>query len=616
MPAHALRLLPKESPLDALALRFQQAVWITHVLLLEAGEDDVDESHSNDPNSSKRESGAKQNATQDRGHTFRKRGRFSLTQGITPVITASAEIGLPNAPPTETFENAKRVILDWFEEHRFGIDPTVESTTVEHPEGEIIVEAEGRSVWTARYDDRRQISVGAIWRTEVTILASPRPAVGVRVSQVRLRADAPRIEPAAPRVLITLATKIGLHSSGYVLHATPWVPTTPADIARLMNLLRNPDRAESIVIVGGHESGDEIHASVYKLATRLAGVAHVVVADADVTVALISEFGRSLAVWGHAARIYFPGFNSKADAFAYPLWTVSDAGISYEHANAIAEEVCVAGGQGPDAEERVPTFQTIRRHIINRRVQSAVLETQRGAATVEEDRDRLRIAVREQTAKILALTDEQSELSQEVHRLTAENVALLTERDSALDAERRAQYQVKILQAAGTKAPSPAVQTSESYPALPDSWDDLETWVATNTKGRVVLLPQATKAARASDFADIAFVYSVLYFLAEFYAPTKERDQDDAQTRERYETEKQRLGVDVCRVGRATTDHRYKDDYQRTYQRRKITMDLHVKRGAGFDPTSVFRLYFHYADGVVIVGHMPDHLTNRITHKG
>jgi len=54
------------------------------------------------------------------------------------------------------------------------------------------------------------------------------------------------------------------------------------------------------------------------------------------------------------------------------------------------------------------------------------------------------------------------------------------------------------------------------------------------------------------------------------------------------------------------------------HEGREITLDMHLKRGGGFDPASIFRLYFHYdtARARVIVGHFPTHLTNRKTHSG
>ena len=76
------------------------------------------------------------------------------------------------------------------------------------------------------------------------------------------------------------------------------------------------------------------------------------------------------------------------------------------------------------------------------------------------------------------------------------------------------------------------------------------------------------------------------------------------------------LGLEREPVGEALNNHRYKQSYRRLYEGKTIWLDDHLKWGGGFDPATLFRLYFHYdeASGKVIVGHLTTHLPNSLTH--
>lgn len=149
----------------------------------------------------------------------------------------------------------------------------------------------------------------------------------------------------------------------------------------------------------------------------------------------------------------------------------------------------------------------------------------------------------------------------------------------------------------------------------PDSWDLLEEWVESYGEGRLVLLPSAVKAAQESAF-HVELTYKALELLAKFYVPMRQRRSDDDEPYRRFNEELGKLGLECSPTGDATEQHRYKRQYQRTYEGRVITLDMHLKRGAGFDPEDVFRLYFFYDEdnGKVVIGHFPSHLVNSKTH--
>lgn len=72
----------------------------------------------------------------------------------------------------------------------------------------------------------------------------------------------------------------------------------------------------------------------------------------------------------------------------------------------------------------------------------------------------------------------------------------------------------------------------------------------------------------------------------------------------------------ISTVGDALNNHRYKQSYRRLYEGKTILMNEYLKSGSGFDPATLFCLYFHYheASGKVIVGHLTSHLPNSLTH--
>jgi len=135
-------------------------------------------------------------------------------------------------------------------------------------------------------------------------------------------------------------------------------------------------------------------------------------------------------------------------------------------------------------------------------------------------------------------------------------------------------------------------------------------------QGRMLLHPKAVKAASNSPFNDIPFAYKVLHLLVDAYIPMKTRAANDEQPRLYFEERCKQLGVDVSPVGAAIDHQRYANRYRRKFEDKVLTMDMHVSRGGGMDPATVFRCYFTYdADNErVLVGHLPTHLDNSLTH--
>ena len=128
----------------------------------------------------------------------------------------------------------------------------------------------------------------------------------------------------------------------------------------------------------------------------------------------------------------------------------------------------------------------------------------------------------------------------------------------------------------------------------------------------------AAKAARESPFKDIPFAYKAMEYLVNHYIPMRTRDADDQEAFERNAHALAELGLEESDVGTAKNDRRYKHEYRRMYEGREVTTDRHLKSGVGFGGDIQFRLYFYYDDAAekVVIGHLPTHLSNRLSHNG
>lgn len=210
-----------------------------------------------------------------------------------------------------------------------------------------------------------------------------------------------------------------------------------------------------------------------------------------------------------------------------------------------------------------------------------------------------------------------SDLEGRLREFQAEIQAVRRERDSALEEVRQLRYQVT--QQWVEETASAEVDLDEEYENYyPDTWDDLESWVEVYGKGKLVLHSKAAKAARSSPFKDIPFAYKAMEYLVRYYIPMRLRSEDDTEAYKRSVQALAELGLEESDVGTADEIKRYKNEYKRIYEGRSVMLDRHLKRGVGFGGEHQFRLYFYFDQekGVVLVGHMPTHLTNRLSHNG
>lgn len=546
-----------------------------------------------------------------------ERSRLSRSAGTVNVLALAAMLGKQGASIDHSFDAAKAKILAWLSSKGFGGFDASESRIVEKSDGELSIETDGQAIWSFRLDDRRSMEAGAIWRVEATLLRQPRPAISLRLMQVRSNEEAPPpVASGVPQVVATIAKEVGLEDAGIALLGTAVRLSDEKMALWLAQLLQNPSRTQPVVVISG-----SVDVSADRLAARLAGVAHVVCIDTGVSDQLIRRFGRDRAVYGHAVRLYRPGFTIEADSARHTVWILKGTQLPKWLATDIFEDACTISLESGDLDERAPSFETVRNHLVAQRIASSEqrLDALRQqlesiASSKDEQIGKLQAIRSELESTLVQYQTKARQLEELADQLQGELQVTRRERDAAIEEVRQLKYQVSS-QWATAEAGYAQIAEQVEYP---DNWEDLETWVELYGEGRLVLHPKAAKAARESPFNDISLAYKAMDYLVRYYIPMRTRSAEDQQAFQRNIQALAELGLEESDVGTADEIRRYRDKYRRQYDGREIVLDRHLKKGVGFDPAVVFRLYFYYDEesAKVVVGHLTTHLTNRLSHNG
>lgn len=541
--------------------------------------------------------------------------RLNRAAGTTEVLALAAMLGGAHAPVT--LEQASSRVVDWLSGKGFHGLATNTSEQVSTPDGEVTVETDEATVWAVRFDDRRQMAEGAIWRVEMTLVALPQAcALGVRLSQLRSTASAPDPTSGVPAAVVSMSREFGLWDGGTRLEPAVTEIRGHVDFNWLQATLFDPGRALAMVVVS-NRSGDA-DASLTKLASRLLGLAHVVVIGPAVARQLSELLPARYPVYGNAIRVYRPRPGHGDNPLDHPLWTsYSGLALAPALANQIAEAVSAISLEHESLDERAPPFRVVRQQLTASRLATLQQRTSRLASTVEEERARHEAIVQQLEKSRSDQAARIAELEAEVRGLQEEITALRQERDAALDDVRAIRHQASQAWTGLPRAEDQHEAETGSEPEIPDVWDGLEDWVEQHCAGRLVLLPSAAKACRESPFEDVPLAYRSLLLLANEYVDMRRRGPDEDGRKAAFEAARLELGLDCSPVGNAKDSHQFKADYRKTFEGRQIVLDLHLKRGKGYDERTIFRVYFAYDEESqrVIVGHMPSHLTNRKTRN-
>ena len=190
-----------------------------------------------------------------------------------------------------------------------------------------------------------------------------KPAIGLRLVQVRSSEEAPPpVFSGVPQVVAAIAKEVGLEDAGVSLLDSVVRLAGDKQAPWLARLLLNPSRTQPVIVISGG-----VDASADRLAARLAGVAHVVCIDDAISSQMVRAIGRERSVYGHAIRMYRPGFSLDADPYEHPVWTLKGTFLPRWLVADIFEQACAISLEVGDLDERAPSFQTIRNLLAERR---------------------------------------------------------------------------------------------------------------------------------------------------------------------------------------------------------------------------------------------------------
>lgn len=516
---------------------------------------------------------------------------------------SSVTFGVGGADP---FERAVRAAVSWMRARNAAVPADAEEFRPFDVGGggapvarAVFLPIDGGRIWSAAIDDPDSSHVGRIWITEITVAeAGGDVHFGIRLLNFTRGVDEP-FAPSIPRLVRDVIGELPCFADGLLLRDDEKIVGTTEEVDELVSLLEHPDRRLPVVVLAEGVTRQPF-APLESLTRKLAGAAHVFGVSDRCTWLLKGKLGRSLSVFDGAVRIYRPGFSVEdADPFSHPLW-LARSGRSSTDGGPVVARVLASGTSKGTTD--YPRFEAVRQAAAER----SIAEHRSDASSDEiaalyETQNR---SLREQLA---SLRDEQNQWLAD-----AEGERARAERQIAeLQAEiRRARAQNDTLRAVVRTggAPTAARQPLEDFSLV-------EAWAEANLSPNVWLSPKAIKETeRHARYRDPVEFGEALYALDELYAPMR-RDPDDDRHRA-WQQRLTELGMTLTPCFTRAGDIQRFPEYSVRYRGQKRWCDLHLRRGGGTDPRSMFRIYLYWDDdeGVVVIGHMPSHLDNNMTN--
>ena len=171
--------------------------------------------------------------------------------------------------------------------------------------------------WAVRLVRAEPPGSGRRWITELGVreTAGKLPAFRLRRLLPLERQNA-ELAPKVPEVVAHLASLLALEQDGAPISGDPWLVDSEAAAERLGERLADPDRESPVIVLSVPERAEDPRRPLLApapLARDTAGLAAVVVLPAHFTWNLTHRFGKRLAVYRGAIRVYLPGFPDDAN---------------------------------------------------------------------------------------------------------------------------------------------------------------------------------------------------------------------------------------------------------------------------------------------------------------
>lgn len=465
------------------------------------------------------------------------------------------------------------------------------------------VKLEEPRYWAFRLRERLK-DTSRIWTTEVGIgERSPTEAVfGVRLICAQ-RGNAEPIPRSIPNFVRGIAFTQGAYLDGRPTSADPWLVDSDEEVDALVAFLEAPHRHHPVVAFSlpeGSHNPEETAIPIQSFIRRTVGFVHTVVVTSSAAFALTDRLGREFSVYRQAIRTYNPGFNPGAHLSTdHPVATaarIADWGdnVGSTFTDFLVEQVLRITRPRDVLEREQPSFQHVKR------------------IAAQQARENASVAGQDDT-ELLKLADEELRAAKQEAETSLElAINADAERQQALSELRQIRASYTALQARldGILSEKPA----GAGPVIPRGLEEIESWARVHLSGQIELHPRAIKAARDSDFQDVALVYNALLMMRDLYVPM--RRIGGIAHKNAFDQRLAELGLEntPC-FAQENKAKQFGGSYFVRYQESSRELDWHLKGSNSRDGRLGFRLYYFWdaETARVVVGYLPGHLKNDIT---
>jgi len=500
--------------------------------------------------------------------------------------------------PSVSYQAARKAILDWLRKSQqiHAIPDSAwkgEAFEIDSAEGRPVTAESLENFWGILYDNPDATVPGRIWRTEAILgLHGEAALVGLRLSVISREWGTPYFR-SIPKVVRSLVVDPGLRDYGYSVTDDPQSVSSESDVQDLVQLLESESRTRPVFVLSQNESGTfEIDPEL--LASRTAGIAHVMTLSKGASWKLSEELGQSLSVYGGAIRTYERGFDRYSARFrdhrlATAEWIRRRFADPDSFVGLLTKHALDASVDLPDLEERLPSFSTFRRAVAEQRLADA------------------KAGDKSQTELLALYEKEAQSLQSELN--TAMQIAEESEEKASQYKKGQEDLETVVYglkQRIGTLKMALSASGKDEDVVFPEALSEIDEWIPRYLGDGVHLLGRAIRGARKSIFEDTELVYRCLLLLGGAYRNTRL----GLSSQEELTTECAELGVEIAGTGDRASLMQWRDQYEVPWRRERRFLDTHLKKGASHDPRLCLRIYFFWDDELeqVVVGYMTDHL--------
>lgn len=529
--------------------------------------------------------------------------------------------------PTAPFDSTVKCILDWLGQKTPQTVPDkaykLEGFILEdHGQRVECVSIPDHGLWSCRFShpDSGLGDIAAIpgrhWTTDIAVKkVEDTVEIGLQVTCASLPDCTETVVYIRPGLVRDLARTVGLNDD-HTIDGQPWTIQSDTDLETLQKLLASPDRTLPVILISQPDArrweytpqAPPYMLDANWLAKETIGYAHVVRLPWLQGFEWTKKVGREWSAFDGATRVYMPGLDFDDDSFGtHPLYN-KERIRWFKHKDHNGEKafgsfLCSSTRTynvqcKPNWEQLV--FITDARLIQAEKNTQELIHSEKCLeckSRFETQIDAFRNAIDEARSEAEQWSDESVRAVREREEHERENVAL----------RRQVEALRANLEAKTGKPPDEEI-------AIPETYDDLQEWVAENLAGRLVLHPRAVRGLKDALYEDVPLVYHGLLLLANEY-----RDMRTGRTdRAPFDAKARELQLDLAGSIDKSRAGEQGDTYFLKYPQgssKKEFMDFHLRKGTAKNDRYCLAIYFFWHDDSrqVVVGWLPSHLQNRMT---